>query len=284
MRSSGVWKGSVSFGLLNIPVTLKTANEEKELHFSMLDSKDLSPIRFKRVSARTGHEVPYKRIVKGYEYDDDQYVIMTEADFRAANVKATQTMDIEDFVLLDDIDPMLFDKPYYVIPQKGAEKSYALLRDALERTHKVAVGKIVLRSKQHLALLMARGEYIVLEMLRFAHTVIEAHEADYLPKRPRKKAYSARELKMAEELIEGMTAAWDPEKYQDTYYDDIMKRIRQKVRSGRGKRIEAPEETPVEKIKPSKPTDLLPLLRESLAARPRRAKNGARAQRGAHLH
>lgn len=258
---AGIWKGSISFGLLNIPVSLQSAEEEKSLHFSLLDAKSKAGIKFKRVNAQTGREVPYSQIVKGYKYESGQYVVLTDKDFKAANVKATQTIDIEDFVLLEEIDAMLFEKPYYVVPQKNGEKGYFLLRDALEKSKKVAVGKVVIRTKQRLAALMVKGDYLVLELLRFSYEVLEAHEVDYL-EGVKKPKYSDRELKMAEALIKDMTTDWDPDKYKDTYRDDLMKRIRQKIKLGEGEEIE--EVKPEKSVGGGKVVDLLPLLRQSL--------------------
>ncbi|HWU42204.1 MAG TPA: Ku protein, partial [Bdellovibrio sp.] len=229
MRSN-IWKGSISFGLLNIPVSLQSADRSNEIHFSMLDKKDLGRIKYKKFNALTEKEVPYDRIVKGYEYEKNRFVMVNEADFKKANVKATQTIDIEDFVLLSEVDPLLFERPYYLAPQKGAEKGYYLLREALKKTKKVAIAKIVIRVKQHLVMLMPRDEYIVLEILRFAHEVKEADEVNYLKEVSKKTNYSPRELKMAEELIEGMTETWKPQKYKDTYYQDMMKVIQQKIK------------------------------------------------------
>lgn len=278
-----IWKGSLSFGLLNIPVSLQTAVEDKDLHFSMLDGKNLAPIHFQRVNAETGREVPYDRIVKGYEYKKDQYVIMDDKDFKAANVKATQTIDIEDFVLLEDIDTMLFEKPYYLVPQKDGKKGYFLLRDALEATKKTAVAKIVIRTKQHLCAVMARGDYLVLEILRFAHEVKDVKEVNYLKDVAGKASYTPRELKMAEDLIKGMTAKWKPDKYKDTYYNDIMKRIQAKVKAGKGKTIEEPE-VEEELIKPTKVEDLMPLLKQSLAARHKTKKRATTSKSHRSLH
>lgn len=266
----GIWKGSLSFGLLNIPVILQSAEQDKSLHFKMLDSHDFSPIQFKRVNANTGREVKYDQIVKGYQYEPGEYVVVDEADFQAANPKATQTLDIEDFVPLDDLDPMLFEKPYYLVPQKSGEKGYALLRDALQRKKKVAIGKIVIRVKQHLAAVLPRGPYLVLELLRFAHEVLEADEVDYDVPSAKKAPYSAREFKMAEELINGMSTEWKPDKYKDTYVADLMRRIDRKIKSGKTHAI---EEAPLEKAEaPAKVVDLLPLLRKSLAESKRKRK------------
>lgn len=261
--STNVWKGSISFGLLNIGVALKSAQEDRSISFAMLDGKDLSRIKFQRVNAETGREVPYKRIVKGYEYKKGQFVIVTDKDFKAANPKATQTLDIEDFVSLEEIDPMLFDKPYYVVPQKNNEKSYVLLRDVLAKTKSVAVGKMVMHTKQHLAMIMARGDYLVLEILRFAHEVREISEVDYFEDVDLKKKYTPKEFEMAKALVSGMSAAWEPEKYNDTYYDDIMKIINKKVKEGDDYEIEAPKAEKA--VAASNVVDLLPLLKQSLA-------------------
>lgn len=277
MRSN-IWKGSISFGLLNIPVSLQSADRSNEIHFSMLDKKDLGRIKYKKFNALTEKEVPYDRIVKGYEYEKNRFVMVNEADFKKANVKATQTIDIEDFVLLSEVDPLLFERPYYLAPQKGAEKGYYLLREALKKTKKVAIAKIVIRVKQHLVMLMPRDEYIVLEILRFAHEVKEADEVNYLKEVSKKTNYSPRELKMAEELIEGMTETWKPQKYKDTYYQDMMKVIQQKIKKGQGELVEeAPKETPIEAT--DNVVDLMPLLKKSLAAgkkKPVRKKTSAR--------
>ncbi len=274
MRSN-IWKGTISFGLLNIPVTLQSAQEDKELHFSLLDEKDLAHIKYQKINAKTGKEVPYKRIVKGFEYKSGQFVIMNDTDFERANVKASKTIDIEDFVLLEEIDTMLFEKPYYLAPQKGAEKGYFLLREALRDTQKVAVGKIVIRTKQHLAMIMPRGDYLILELLRFAHEVKEVDEVDYLHEVNKRITFNPRELKMAEDLIKGMTSKWRPEKYKDTYYDDIMKRVKAKVKQGKGQFIEEPEK-PEMAEESSNVVDLLPLLRRSLESRQNKKASAAR--------
>lgn len=280
-RAGGIWKGSISFGLLNIPVSLQTAKEGKDLHFQMLDSNDFSPIKYKKINANTGREVPYDRIVKGYEYEPDQYVIMTKKDFEAANPEATQTLDIEDFVPLEDIDLMMFEKPYYLTPQKNGTKGYFLLRDALKKSKRIAIGKIVIRTKQHLCAVMVRDEYLICELLRFGHELLDTNEVDLLSNVGKTAKYSPKELKMAEELIEGMTAEWDPRKYKDTYYDDIMKRVKQKIKAGKSHVIEEPDEE-IEKVEPTKVLDLLPLLKKSLEAKGkgRKSSTGKRKVKG----
>lgn len=261
--AGSIWKGSISFGLLNIPVNLQKAQTGTDLSFNMLDGKDLTPIKYKKVNAKSGQEVPWVRIVKGYEYDTGQYVILKKEDFKAANPKATQTIDIEDFVSFDEIDLMFFEKPYYLIPQKNGIKGYFLLKEALKKSNKVAIAKIVIRTKMHLACIMPKGEYLILEMLRFAHEVLEVDEVDYLKDIEIPKV-SAKEIKMAEELIAGMTDRWKPQSYKDTYNDDIMKVIRLKIKAGEGEEIDYGELPKAEKGNTGTVVDLMPLLRKSL--------------------
>lgn len=261
--AASIWKGSISFGLLNIPVVLRKAEEGKDLSFKMLDEKDHQPIKYKRVNAKSGKEVPWPQIVKGYEYESGQFVIMNKEDFDAANPKATQTIDIQDFVDFDDIDLMYFEKPYYLVPQKSGIKGYFLLVEALKKTNKVAVAKVVIRSKMHLVCVMAKDDYLILEMLRFAHEVLDTSEVDYLEDTAKPK-FHAKEIKMATELIEGMTAKWDPEQYQDTYVDDVMKIIDLKIKAGEGKEIDYGELPKKEKGNTGTVVDLMPLLKKSL--------------------
>ncbi|MGZ3772875.1 MAG: non-homologous end joining protein Ku [Pseudobdellovibrionaceae bacterium] len=284
MRSN-IWKGSISFGLLNIPVSLQSAELDKELHFSMLDERDLSHIRYKKVNSNTGKEVPLAHIVKAFEYEPDQFVVMTDQDFDKANVKATKTIDIEDFVPSEEVDVMLFQKPYYLAPEKGAEKGYFLLKEALAQTRRVAIGKIVIRTKQHLAMILPRGHYLILELLRFYHQVREENEVNYFKEVNPRIKFSDKELKMAQDLIKGMSTRWHPDKYKDTYYDDLLNRINAKIKQGKGQFVEEPEKE--ERIKESSNVvDLLPLLRKSIEAQHKRdgGRSGSRrtsnSQRG----
>lgn len=264
--AASIWKGSISFGLLNIPVIMRKAEEGRDLSFNMLDEKDLSPIKYKKVNGKTGHEVPFQRIVKGYKHESGQYVLMTKEDFKAANPKATQTIDIQDFVEKDDIDLMFFEKPYYLVPQKNGIKGYFLLVEALKKTKKVAVAKVVIRNKMHLTCVMPKDDYLILEMLRFDHEVLQTNEVDYLEDTDKPKL-NPKELKMAEELIEGMTAKWDPSQYQDTYYDDVMTIINTKVEAGDLKEVDWGELPKEDKGNTGKVVDLMPLLRKSLEAK-----------------
>lgn len=272
--AGSIWKGSISFGLLNIPVTLQKAEEGHELSFKMLDQKDLSPIKYKKVNAKDGKEVPWPRIVKGYEYESGQYVIMNKEDFKAANPKATQTIDIEDFVSFEEIDLMFFEKPYYLVPQKNGVKGYFLLCEALKKTNKVAIAKIVIRTKMHLACIMAKDNYLILEMLRFAHEVLETDEVDYF-KDSEKPKFSPKEIKMAQELIDGMTGKWKPEQYKDTYNDDIMKIVNLKIKAGEGHEIDYGELPKEEAGNTGKVVDLMPLLRKSLEQKKKERASGS---------
>lgn len=264
--AGSIWKGSISFGLLNIPVSLQKAEEGHELSFKMLDEKDLSPIKYKKISAKDGKEVPWERIVKGYEYESGEFVIINKEDFKTANPKATQTIDIEDFVSFEEIDLMFFEKPYYLVPQKNGIKGYFLLCEALKKSNKVAIAKIVIRTKMHLACIMARGDYLVLELMRFAHEVIQSDEVDYLKETERPK-FTSKEIKMAQELIDGMTGSWKPEQYKDTYNDDLMKIIEKKIKAGEGYEIDYRDIPKEEKGNTGTVVDLMPLLKKSLEAR-----------------
>jgi DNA end-binding protein Ku len=261
----GIWSGAISFGLLNIPVAVMSAKEEERLSFKMLDVKNNSPIGYKQYNKATGKEVDHKNIEKAYEYKKNKFVIITDEDFLKANPKATRTIDIEDFVSLDDVDVLLFEKPYYLVPGKNGEKGYVLLRKILEETNKVAIAKFVMRSKQHLVAVMARGDYLILEMLRFAHEIQEVHEADFLDDFDLKKIkISPKEMKAAKTLVDEMTAKWKPEQYKDTYQDELLKYIHKKIKSGdvedSAEVEEEVEETDTNVI------DLMPFLQKSLKA------------------
>ncbi|HVK61751.1 MAG TPA: Ku protein, partial [Bdellovibrionales bacterium] len=270
----GIWSGAISFGLINIPVVVLTAKQQERLSFRMLDKRDHSPIGYRQINKTTGKEVDRKDIVKGYEYQKNQFVIITDQDFKKANPKATQTIDIEDFVALDDLDPLLFDTPYYLVPGKNGEKGYVLLRSVLEKTKRAAVGQFVIRNKQHLVAMMTRGDYIILETLRYAHEIREVKEAKFLEDIDLEKIrISAKEIKMAESLVADMTTKWNPEKYKDTYQTDLRKRIEAKIKSGETEAAPETEEAPAPTN--TNVTDLMPLLERSLRSKGR-AKPAAR--------
>jgi DNA end-binding protein Ku len=265
-----MWNGTLSFGLLNIPISVFSAKEQKTIHFNLLDRKDYGRIGYKQFNKTTGKEVSKKDIVKGYEYEPDQFVIITPKDFQKANPKASETIDIEDFVSLDEIDPLMFERPYYLSPGKNGVKGYELLRKVMDETKKVAIGKIVLHGKQHLVAVMSRGEHLVLEILRYPREVLSADEIE-LPNDEKLKTVkiSDKEIKMAKELVNGMTAKWHPDKYKDTYQDDLMRMIKNKVKGGGGIESEQPEKEDEEKSD-RQVLDLMPLLQKSLEQKGRK--------------
>lgn len=253
-----IWKGSISFGLVNIPIALYPATRKEELKFRLLRAKDLSPVNYKRVAEKDGKEVPWDEIVKGYEYEKGKFVVLNEKDFQRVDLEATQTVDIKDFVDLEEIDPMYFYKPYYLEPQKGGDKAYALLREALADGRKVGIAKVVIKTRQYLAGVKALKHALVLELMHFAEELADPEKLHV----PKKTEIGKREKEMAEALVKSMTSKWDPEKYKDDYRDALMEVIEEKVESG-GKEI---EEKPKEKKPSTKVIDLVAVLQESLKA------------------
>ena len=260
-----IWKGSISFGLVSIPVGLFSAETRDEISFRQLDKKNLAPVGYKKYNKETGKEVELEDIVKGYEYEDDRYVLISDEDLRRANPEKTQTVDITDFVDLDDIDPEYFDKPYYLAPTtKKNTKAYALLREALKRAKKVGIAKVVIRSREYLSAVVPHGDVLVLEILRYPHEIRGTDELDVPRGELDDMGVTDREIKMAEMLIDGMTAEWDPSKYHDTYRDDLMSLIRKKIESGQ---TEVLDETPVEEVAPRGDViDIMALLKKSVEA------------------
>lgn len=266
-----IWKGSLSFGLVNIPVGLYSAEKREEMSFHLLDRRNMSRVRYKRVNEETGREVPWEETVRGYELEDGRYVVLSDEDLQRASPEKTQTVDILDFVDLEEISPAFFDKPYYLAPDKKGAKSYALLRETLRRTNKVGIAKVVIRTKQYLAAVLAQEEVLVLEILRFIHELRDAGELDV----PRgKEGVTERELDMAERLVQGMVSKWDPEQYRDDYYKDVKKLIRERVEAGQLE--ESPEAPPVPKREGAKVVDLMALLKQSVDERGASRSGGAR--------
>jgi DNA end-binding protein Ku len=263
----GLWKGSISFGLVNIAVQVVSARERPDLHFMMLDPRNSAPVGYKYYNKASGQELRRSDTVKAYEYKSGKYVIFTEADFKKANPKATQTIDIQNFVELEEIDPVFFERAYYLLPLKGSEKAYTLLTEALQKTSKVAVSKIVLHTKQHLAAIIPRDRYLLLELLHFAEDVKEVSDLDEWKKEVPQIKINPREVEMAERLVEEMTARWKPDIYKDTYRADIMKRVNAKVKAG--KAMEITEEAPSGKAREvsAQVVDLMPLLQKSLRSK-----------------
>ena len=253
-----IWKGSISFGLVNIPIALYPATRREELKFRLLRGSDLSPVNYKRVAEKDGKEVPWDQIVKGFEYEKGKFVVLSEKDFQRVDLEATQTVDIQDFVEVEKIDPMYFYKPYYLEPQKGGDKAYSLLRETLEKTKKVGIAKVIIKTRQYLAGVKPLKDSLVLELMHFAEELADPEKLNL----PRKSAEPGRrELQMAEALVESMSAEWNPKKYKDDYRDALMDVIEEKVEAGG----EENEEKPRPKKPSPKVIDLVAVLQKSLA-------------------
>ena len=251
-----IWKGSISFGLVNIPIALYPATRREEFKFRLLRKSDLSPVSYKRVAEKDGKEVPWDQIVKGYEYEKGKYVVLKDEDFERVDLEATQTVDIQDFVHQEEIDPIFFYKPYYLEPQKGGDKAYALLRDALKDSNKVGIAKVVIKTRQYLAGVKPEDGVLVLELMHFADELADPGKLRV----PKKTEVGKREMNMAKSLIDSMSSKWNPEKYRDDYREALMEVIEEKVEAG-GKEI---EEKPKKARKPTKVIDLVSVLQKSL--------------------
>jgi DNA end-binding protein Ku len=261
-----IWKGSISFGLVNIPVGLFSAASVDELSFRQLDKRNLSPIGYKKYNKASGEDVESEQIVKGYEYESGHYVVLSDEDLKRANPEKTQTVEITDFVELDDIEPVFMDKPYYLGPIGKNKKGYALLREALKRTRKVGIAKVVIRSREYLSAVVPQGDVLVLEILRYPHEIRASDDLEVPRGELTEMGINERELAMAEQLVAGMTAEWEPAKYTDTYRDDLMQLIQARIESGQ---TNAPDETPVEDVDVEAGgdvIDIMALLKRSVEA------------------
>ena len=252
-----IWSGSISFGLVNVPVKVYTAVRQKDIHFTQLDEKG-DRIRYKRVSEKTGREVDYEDIKKGYEVEKGSYVVVEPEELEAARPEATRTIEITDFVDLDEIDPIYFDHTYYLAPatkDKGAAKAYALLLEAMQKQGKVAIGSVVMRTKQYLAAIRPRDGVLAMSTMLFPDEVVAPDEVPDVP--DRMPSVSDREVKMASQVIDALTTEWDPERYHDDYRRQVLEVIRQKAK---GKEIVVAKDKPQE----AKVVDLMAALEASL--------------------
>ncbi len=250
-----IWKGSISFGLVNIPVALYPATTTDDLKFRLLRQKDLSPVNYKRVAEADGKEVPWDQIVKGYEHEKGKFVVIKDEDFRRADVEATQTVDIAAFVELKEVNPVFFDKPYYMEPQKGGDKAYVLLRDALRDSGRIGIAKVVIKTRQHLAAIKPQEEGLMLELMHFASELRDVSEFA----RPKAAKLARKEMTMARSLIDSMTEKWDPEAYKDDYREALEAVIQEKVKRG-GKDLPKAKAA----RKPTNVIDLVSVLEKSL--------------------
>lgn len=270
-----IWKGTISFGLVTIPVELHSAVRENRPRFRLLHDKDLSPVEYRRVCQKDGKAVAWEDIVKGYEYEPGQFVVLTKDDFETAALEKSRTVHVLDFVKQADIDDRFYDVPYYVLPAKGGEPAYAVLREALRTEDKVGVARVMLREVQHLAALGVVGDLLVLTLMRFADELVDLNEFHV----PTKRDVRPKELQMARTLVDHLTSTWDPEQYKDDYNENLRRVITSKMK-GKTPRLRS-SDAPV----PAKVVDLMARLKESLAQRSparstrRKASPGGRRRR-----
>jgi DNA end-binding protein Ku len=281
----GLWKGAISFGLVNVPVELFSAEKRasgygRGFDLTMLDKRDLAPVGYKRVNKATGEDVPWAEIVKGYEYEDGKYVVLSEEDFRRANVEASRTVDILAFVERAQIPPQFFETPYYLAPGKRGEKAYALLRDALKKADKVGVASVVIRTRQYLALVVPQEDYLLLNTLRYAKELKDFAELG-TPESSLKHKPSAKEIDMALRLIDDMAEDWNPDQYKDTYHEDLLKRIEEKVKAGQTEEITRPARGGKEKAGGAEVIDLMSLLKKSVEKKHAKPKRHPKKRRAA---
>jgi DNA end-binding protein Ku len=282
----GIWNGAISFSLIHIPVSLHSARRASSIDLDLLDKRDFAPIGYQRYNKSTGKVVDWNNVVKGYEYEKGEYVVLTDEDFRRANVEASRTIDIQTFVARDAISPYYFETPYFLVPDKNGERVYSLLREALEQSQKLAVATFVLRSRQYVAALMPVDKVIVLNTLRY-HQEIQP-QPEIVAAAKKAGVTSGRELDMALKLVDEMTEKWKPEAFNDTYREDLMKRIEQKVKAGQTHTLTEPdaEVTEPRAAGGGKVVDLMSLLQRSLDQKGRAggADDGAAARASKRKH
>ena len=263
-----MWKGSIAFGLVNIPIELYSATRDHRPRFRLLHAKDESPVHYERICQSDGKPVAWEDLVKGYEFEKGRFVVLTKDDFKTAAVEKTKTIDILDFVDPDQVDERYFETPYYLQPAKGAERAYALIRDAIRQAGKIGIAKIILRDAQHLAALKTIGDALVLTMMRFADELADLEDFKF----PSSSGIRPAEMKMALQLVESLSAEWEPEKYTDEYRDNLMKVIQAKLKGKKPKLQE--RETP----QTADVVDLMARLRASLEGKGTAARKKAPAR------
>jgi DNA end-binding protein Ku len=290
-----VWKGHITFGLVSVPVELHTAETRADISFHLVDSRNSARVRYERVNSETGEEVPWDKIVKGFEFSDGSYVLLSEAELENANVEMSHTIDIEQFVDASAIDVRYFDRPYIVVPSKGGEKGYLLLREAARREGRAGIATVVIRARQHLAALVVQDDAMLLELLRFPQELRSLDDYDIPGGDLKRHKIAAKEIELASQLIEGMTGEWDPDAYHDEYRAELMKLIERKIKSGQTEAIEdyEPEEAAEEEPKTINFMDVLkrsvehagrgrkPARKTARNAPARRTTKGARAKKRA---
>lgn len=283
-----LWKGAISFGLVHIPVGLYSAEKRNSFDLTMLDRRSMKPVGFKRYNKETGEDVSWDDIVKGYEYEKDRYVVLTEEDFKRANVEATQTVDILSFVDRDQIGPMYYETPYYLAPDKRGHKGYALLRETLTQTGKIGIANVVIRTRQYVAALIPYKDVILMNTLRYPSELRDTDDLDVPSSKLKEVGVSSREVEMARRLVEGMSASWKPEEHRDTYHEDLLALIEKRVQAGQTEVVTEPSQEEEQRPAKGEVVDLMALLKKSVeekgkvrrpqaAAKARGRKSGRKA-------
>jgi DNA end-binding protein Ku len=264
-----IWSGTLSFGLLNIPVQLMSGERSTDLSFRMLDARDKSPIRYERVNAETGEEVPWKDVVKAFEYDKGSYVVLEQEDIRAAAPESHDAIDVEAFVDAAEIGPQYFEKPYVLVPAKKAEKGYVLLRETLKKTGKIGIARVVIRTREHLCAVLPRGDALMLVMMRYPQELVDVDEYALPEGKAGDYRVSPKEMQMAEALIESMESDWKPAGYKDEFRERLHKVIEKRVKAKGGK-VRKPEEEPqLHENAATNVVDFMSLLQKSIDAKAR---------------
>lgn len=270
MAQRSLWRGAISFGLIYVPIEMYSASKEHALNLHFLDSRDFSPVGYERINKSTGKSVDWQHIVKGYEFEKGQYVALSDADFKHANVKASETIDISSFTDAADISPVYYQTPYYLLPSKGGEKVYALLAAALQSSGKVAVATFVMRGRQHLCIITPTAGSLMLITLRFADEILPAVKPAANSKSSKPKDA---EVAMARKLVDEMSTGWNPQAFHDTYREDLMRRIREKINKNETHVLGSePKKTPRPK---AEVVDLMDALKNSLKLRGKLAARAA---------
>ncbi|WP_350015936.1 Ku protein [Rhodanobacter sp. IGA1.0] len=281
-----IWTGTLSFGLLNVPVSLMSGERSVDLHFRMLDSRSNTPVRYERVNAETGEEVPWKEIVKAFEYAKGSYVVLEPEDIKSAAADGREVVDVKAFVEADSIGPEYFEKPYFLVPGKKAEKGYVLLREVLKRTGRIGIARVVIRTREYLSAVMPRGNALVLMLLRYPQELVDAEDYRIPEGAASQYRISPKEIQMAEQLIESMSDEWNPAEYRDEFRDRLRKVIEQRMKSKGVVTTEPEDEADMPENATTNVVDFMSLLQKSLAsnkrtpARKTAAKSAGKAARG----
>jgi len=263
-----IWTGTLSFGLLNVPVSLMPAERSIDLHFRMLDSRSRTPIRYERVNAETGEEVPWKDVVKAFEYKKGSYVVLRPEDIQSASPEGREAVEVETFVDASAIGPEYFERPYYLVPGKKAEKGYVLLRETLRRTGKVGIARVVIRTREYLSAVMPKDDSLMLVLLRYPQELVDAGEYPLPEGKPASYRVSAREMAMAQQLIESMSEGWDPSRFRDEFRERLRKVIEKRLKS-KGMVVTPEEEPAAAGNAATNVVDFMSLLSKSLASKRR---------------